>query len=131
MRSIHAWILAALACAEIAEGKTSRRRVEDIPIMFGNASWYGWFHEGRLTASGVRFHALAETAASTVLPLGSWARITNLSNGRSVVVQITDRGPFVHGRIVDVSLRVARELDMIGAGVARVRIDPLPGPPHF
>lgn len=125
MRKLHAWILASFAFAEIAEGRSRR---SSLPIMFGDASWYGWFHEGRLTASGRTFHALVESAASLSLPLGTWVKITNISNGKSTVVQITDRGPYVHGRIIDVSLATAKRLGMVEAGVARVRVDPLPQP---
>lgn len=94
----------------------------------GIASWYGYHWEGRKTASGERFHALAETAASLTLPLGSWVRVTNLANGRSDVVEITDRGPYVRGRIVDLSLGTAMRLDMVERGLARVRIEPCASP---
>jgi rare lipoprotein A len=71
---------------------------------------------------------MIETAASLELPLDSWVRITNLSNGKTAVVKITDRGPYVHGRIIDVSLATAQKLGMVRAGVARVRVDPIEAP---
>ena len=86
----------------------------------GNAAYY---HGGR-TASGVVTSAAGLTAAHRTLPFGTLVRVTNLRNGRSVVVRITDRGPFGRGRIIDVSRPAARELGMIGSGIAKVRLDP-------
>jgi rare lipoprotein A len=91
----------------------------------GNASWYGRRHQGLRTASGERYDEYAMTAASPVLPLGTRARVKNLENGRSVVVRVNDRGPFVDGRIIDVSYAAARALGMVGDGVARVKVIPL------
>lgn len=122
MRRIHAWILMAFAFAGDSDAR-SRRSSAPPTVSFGNASWYGWWHEGRLTADGSRFHAMIETAASLTLPLGSWVKITNLGNGQTAVVRITDRGPHVRGRIIDVSLATANRLGMVRAGVARVRIE--------
>lgn len=127
MSRLYAWFFAVFAFAEMAEGQPRKR--PDLPIAFGNASWYGWIFQGRLTADGRRFQAMSDSAASLMLPLGTWVRITNLTNDRSVVVQITDRGPFVRGRIIDVSLGTAIKLDMVRAGIVRVRVDPLPGHP--
>jgi rare lipoprotein A len=95
----------------------------------GVASFYGWRHHGRRMANGKRFNALGSSAASRTLPLGSRARVTNLSNGKSADVTIEDRGPYVKGRILDLSLGTARRLGMSHQGVARVRIKPLPGRP--
>jgi len=91
----------------------------------GVASWYGAELQGKRTASGERFAADALTAAHPSLPLGTRVRVTNLANGRSVVVRINDRGPFVEGRALDVSRGAARALGMLGSGTARVRITPL------
>jgi len=87
------------------------------------ASWYGAWEEGRLMANGHRFHAHALTAASRKLPLGTRVRLVNLANGRSVVVRITDRGPYVLGRDIDVSKGAAERLHMVSAGLAAVRLE--------
>jgi rare lipoprotein A len=89
----------------------------------GVASWYGHPHHGRLTASGRRFNMYELSAAHRTLPFGTRLRVTNLRNGRSVAVTITDRGPFVRQRMLDLSYAAARELDMIAPGTAPVRIE--------
>jgi len=89
----------------------------------GIASWYGEPFHGRLTASGEVFDMEALTAAHPDLPLRSLARVTRLDNGASVVVRINDRGPFVHGRIVDLSRAAARRLGLLEDGVAEVRVE--------
>ncbi|MEO3428551.1 septal ring lytic transglycosylase RlpA family protein [Pelagibius sp. CAU 1746] len=94
----------------------------------GLASWYGPGFHGRRTASGKRFDMAALTAAHRSLPFGSRVRVTNLANGRSVVVLINDRGPYVKPRIIDLSRAAARELDFLEDGITRVRIDLLAGP---
>jgi len=96
----------------------------------GVASWYGPELDGNRTASGERFAADGLTAAHPSLPLGTRVRVTNLANGRSVVVRINDRGPFVRGRAIDVSRGAARALGMLGSGTARVRITPLTSTGH-
>ena len=89
----------------------------------GIASWYGYPHHGRLTASGRRFNMYELTAAHPTLPLGTRLRVTNLSNGRAVTVTITDRGPFVKRRVIDLSYAAAREIGMIGPGTAPVQLE--------
>jgi len=89
----------------------------------GHASWYGPGFHGRRTASGERFDQNALTAAHRRLPLGSRVTVTNLENGRSVRVAINDRGPYVDGRVIDLSRAAARRLGMIGDGIVRVRIE--------
>ncbi|MGD1879456.1 MAG: septal ring lytic transglycosylase RlpA family protein [Kiloniellaceae bacterium] len=91
----------------------------------GLASWYGKRFHGRLTASGEPYDMTAYTAAHQNLPFGSRVRVTNLDNGRSVVVTINDRGPFVKSRVIDLSRAAARHLGIIGDGVAEVRLDVL------
>ena len=93
----------------------------------GVASWYGEKFHGRRTSSGEPYDMYAMTAAHKTLPLPSYARVTNLSNGRSVVVRINDRGPFVDNRIVDLSYTAAQRLDMIGPGTAFVELEVLAG----
>lgn len=93
----------------------------------GVASFYsaGWFGIGEQTASGERFRENEMTAAHKTLPLGTFVRVTNLSNGRTTIARITDRGPYVAGRIIDLSKTGARDLDILEAGTARVRLDVL------
>lgn len=86
----------------------------------GVASYYS---QGTKTASGERFNALEMTAAHPTLPFGTKLRVTNLSSGRSVTVRVNDRGPFVHGRVVDVSYSAADALGMVGKGLAKVKLD--------
>lgn len=96
-----------------------------ISVQQGKASYYGTRHHGRKTASGEPFNKHALTAAHRTLPFGSRVRVTNLSNQKSVVVRINDRGPYAKGRIIDLSEQAARELNMIRAGVARVKVERL------
>jgi rare lipoprotein A len=96
--------------------------------LVGMASWYGPGFHGRRTASGDRFDQNGMTAAHRYLPLGTVARITNLANGRQVVVEINDRGPFKGRRVLDLSKGAALRLGMVDSGLARVRIDVLRAP---
>jgi rare lipoprotein A len=89
----------------------------------GVASWYGYPHHGRITASGQRFDMYKMTAAHRTLPLGTRLRVTNLTNGRAVTVTITDRGPFVNNRVLDLSYAAAREIGMVVPGTAPVRLE--------
>jgi peptidoglycan lytic transglycosylase len=89
----------------------------------GIASWYGRRFNGQLTSSGERYDMYAMTAAHKLLPIPSYARVTNLANGRSVVVRINDRGPFHSGRVIDLSYAAAHKLGYVGAGSARVQVD--------
>jgi rare lipoprotein A len=98
----------------------------------GMASFYAHAHHGRRTASGERYDMHALTAAHRSLPFGTDLRVTNLANGRSVVVRVNDRGPYRKGRVVDVSLAAAKKLGLVKRGVARVKVevlkDPFAGP---
>ena len=89
----------------------------------GWASWYGSEFRGRRTADGEIFDASGLTAAHKTMPIPCYARVTNISNGRSVVVRVNDRGPYVGGRLVDVSARVASLLDFRRLGVTKVKVD--------
>lgn len=91
----------------------------------GVASYYGYDGSGNRTASGQRFNPERLTAAHRHLPFGTKVRVTNTRNGRSVVVRINDRGPFIRGRVIDLSVAAARILGMMGSGVAPVRIEVL------
>jgi rare lipoprotein A len=89
----------------------------------GIASWYGDAFHGRLTANGEVFDMASLTAAHPTMPLPSYARVTNLRNGRSLVVRVNDRGPYHDNRVIDVSNRAAKLLDFSSRGVARVRVE--------
>ena len=93
------------------------------PYQVGTASWYGELFQGKPTASGEPFDMRDFTAAHPSLPLGSFVKVTNLRNGKAVVVRINDRGPVVEGRIIDVSYNAARALGFRERGVQRVRLD--------
>ena len=103
----------------VAPIKTTRTK----PYQIGTASWYGSYFQGRATASGEPYDMYDLTAAHPTLPLGSWVRVTNLRNGRAVVVRINDRGPIVPGRIIDLSYSTARVLHFESKGLQRVRLD--------
>jgi rare lipoprotein A len=94
----------------------------------GLASWYGHPYHGRAAASGEIYDMEKLTAAHRTLPFQTWVRVENLQNGKRVEVRITDRGPFVAGRIIDVSHAAARVIGLIGPGVARVRVEVIRAP---
>jgi rare lipoprotein A (peptidoglycan hydrolase) len=115
-------------------GPSSQVRPESTPKIqiiqettYGLASWYGRDYHGRRTASGERFNMYEYTAAHRSLPFGTTVRVTNLRNNRHAVVRINDRGPFVRGRVIDLSYVAARDLKMLDTGVEKVRIDILSG----
>jgi rare lipoprotein A len=116
------------AAAVLAAGCGAARRDAPVfepppPVEVGMSSWYGAAFAGRPTASGERFDPARLTAAHRTLPMGSIVRVTNLDNGRSVVVRINDRGPFIHGRVLDCSEAAARTLGFRRRGIARVAIE--------
>ncbi len=110
MRSLPA--LSLLLCAAVALGAEE-----------GRASWYAGKFQGRRTASGEIFDTNQMTAAHRTLPFGTRVRVRNLDNGTEVLVRINDRGPFVDGRIIDLSRAAAEALAMTGSGVARVSVE--------
>ena len=89
----------------------------------GNASWYGEPFHGRRASNGEIYDMYKLTAAHRTLPFETMVRVTNLSNGKSTVVRITDRGPFIENRVIDLSLAAAREIDSVGPGVVPVRVE--------
>ncbi len=91
-------------------------------VQYGKASWYGKEFDGRFTSSGEKFDMNKKTAAHKTLPLGTYVKAVNLCNKKQVVVRINDRGPFVKGRIIDLSYAAAMEIDLIGPGVVEVKI---------
>ncbi len=111
----------AFACAAVAIGAAAffQSGEAEAAAQCGKASWYS---AGSRTASGERMNAGALAAAHRSLPFGTKVRVENLSNGRSVVVRINDRGPFVGGRVIDVTKGAAQQLGMIHSGVAKVKV---------
>ena len=117
--------------SEQRESRTERGPIpepQDRPdfVETGMASWYG--PSGHRTADGSAYDGTGMTAAHKTLPLGSVARVTNLANGESVMVRITDRGPFSHGRILDLSESAAKEIGLYRMGVATVRVEAFANP---
>ncbi|MGB7295327.1 MAG: septal ring lytic transglycosylase RlpA family protein [Candidatus Aminicenantales bacterium] len=105
-----------------------RPKVDYFPggaVQTGVASWYGEEFHGKKTSSREIYDMNDLTAAHNTLPFGSLVMVTNLNNGRSVVVRVNDRGPFVKDRIIDLSYAAARVIDMIGTGTAPVRVEVL------
>lgn len=95
----------------------------------GLASWYGHPYHGRAAADGEIYDMEKLTAAHRTLPFNTWVRVTNLTNSKTVDVRIIDRGPFIDGRIIDLSHAAAQAIELIGPGVAQVRIDLIAAPP--
>lgn len=91
----------------------------------GIASWYGPGFHGKKTASGEKFNMYALTAAHKTLPLNTVVKVTNLNNGKEVIVKINDRGPVPEDRIIDLSKKAAQQLQIIKEGIAKVKIDVL------
>jgi len=125
------WLLMGGAAAAACRKK--RKLPAPVPtrpgaVETGIASWYGYPYHGRRTASGEIYDMEKLTAAHRTLPFGTWVEVTNLDNRKRVRVRITDRGPFVEGRIIDLSLAAAREIDMVRAGIVKVRVQVVSGP---
>lgn len=115
------------SCALFGQGP---RAWEDPSGEKGLASWYGHPYHGRRTSSGEVYDMYQLTAAHREIPLGSWVEVINLTNGRSLTVRVNDRGPFVDGRIIDLSYASAQLLGVVGPGVAPVRVRLTPAPPQ-
>lgn len=126
MRGGAAVLILALLPLLATDGAAKAQRA-DLPIFVqhGTASWYGPRFHGRRTASGQRFNQYHLTAAHKKLPLGTRAIVTNLRNGRTVEVEINDRGPYVRGRVIDLSRAAAEHLGMRESGTTPVRIEVL------
>ena len=110
---------AVKAAGPLALKKTHKSK----PYQVGTASWYGVQFQGKETASGEPFDMQDFTAAHPSLPLGTFVKVTNLRNGRAVVVRVNDRGPVVDGRIIDLSYNAARALGFKDRGLQTVRLD--------
>jgi len=106
----------------VIAGRTYVPRHDPTYDRTGIGSWYGPGFHGRKTANGETYDQYAMTAAHPTLPLNTFVRVTNLENGRSTMVRINDRGPFVHDRIIDLSRAAAERLGYVGNGLAQVRV---------
>jgi rare lipoprotein A len=100
-----------------------RNQAKTKPYQVGTASWYGEYFVGKTTASGEPYDMYDMTAASETIPLGTYVKVTNLHNGKAVVVKVNDRGPVVEGRIIDLSYGAASALQFTNRGLQRVRLD--------
>ena len=125
-RGLVALIVAGILVTPTAQAARQKPTAKTAWKQVTHASWYGSGFSGRRTASGGHFDPHHLTAAHRTLRLGSKVRVTDLGSGRSVVVQITDRGPFVRGRGIDLSYAAARQLGIVQRGVARVQIELVP-----
>lgn len=115
--SVAALALAAAACGGVAEAKPHAKTAgSGAHVQSGAASWYGPGFHGRRTANGERFNTNALTAAHKTLPFGTQLRVTNERTGRSVVARINDRGPYAHGRVIDLSKAAAQSVGISGVG---------------
>ncbi len=108
-----------------AEAAESTKAIKSTLLGEGKASFYAGDFHGQTTANGEKFNMNHLTAAHPSLPFGTWVRVTNLRNGRDVVVRINDRGPFIKGRIIDLSAGAAKALDIMKTGTTRVKIETL------
>lgn len=121
-------LLPLLLLTLLFSGCAKRKKMPRTPpapgkyVETGTASWYGYPYDGRVTSSGEVYDMEKFTAAHRTLPFQTWVRVENLSNHRSVDVRINDRGPFVHGRIIDLSRAAARRIELLGPGTVRVRL---------
>lgn len=112
--------VAKITVSKDAEPNMKSVNFNDLGVM--TASWYGPRFHGKLTANGEQYNQMALTAAHKSLPFGTVLQVTNLKNGKSVIVRINDRGPFIEGRDLDLSKGTALNLGMIGRGVIKVKV---------
>ena len=116
-------MLLAAGCSTVRRPRVAARApVESGNVQEGIASWYGPGFHGKRTSSGERFDQYDFTAAHRTLPLGSWVVVTNKMNGRSIQVYVNDRGPYIQGRVIDLSYAAARAIGMLGSGTVPERI---------
>ena len=117
-RALAVLVLLSLGWAAVSNARAHKAPFEQV----GTASWYGPRFHGKKTANGEVFNQNKLTAAHRTLPLGTTVEVTNVTNGKSVEVKINDRGPYVNGRVIDLSRAAAIRLGMKDAGLARVQI---------
>ena len=126
-------VLSLASCASLGAASTAESQPEEVipgykvkTVETGKASWYNVrTNRGHATASGERLNERAATAAHKTLPMGTKVRVTNLANGNSEVVRINDRGPFIRGRIIDVTIGTAEKLGFVRSGVVPVKVEVL------
>jgi rare lipoprotein A len=124
MKLLRKLIMITAACLAVPSAEASTNGSASADIEHGKASWYEIkCNGGTHTASGKKLNDWAMTAAHRTLPMGTKVRVTNKENGRSVVVTITDRGPYIKGRIIDVTKGVAHKLKFINSGVVPVKVE--------
>ena len=125
-------VLAGLALGASGCRKQARPSPPLVPTLgeseIGLASWYGHPYHGRTTANGETYDMYEMTAAHRTLQFQTWVRVVNLENNLTTVVRINDRGPFIDGRVIDLSRKAAEKIEMVGPGVALVRIEIIEGP---
>lgn len=102
--------------------KHIKRQHQSISNIANIASWYGKNHHGKKTASGERFNMFGLSAAHKSIKLGSFVKVTNLINNKSVIVKVNDRGPFIKGRVIDLSFAAAKQIDMKGTAPVRIEM---------
>ena len=124
MPAMSLWLVLLLVLTGCATGRASRL---DGHTLTGQASWYGRQHHGKRTASGETYDMNKLTAAHRTLPMGTRVRVTNRDNGRTVDVRINDRGPFVAGRVLDLSYAAAKRLGAVEDGVIPVTLTVVTG----
>ncbi|NPA44773.1 MAG: septal ring lytic transglycosylase RlpA family protein [Chlorobi bacterium] len=122
IKSVLSVILILSLFASCSVKKKSETSKKEVVYQKGEASWYGPGFNGKLTASGEIFNMNKLTAAHKKLPFGTKVKVVNIQNGKSVIVKINDRGPFVKGRIIDLSKKAAQQIDLIKPGHAPVKI---------
>ncbi|MCU1238404.1 MAG: rare lipoprotein [Candidatus Solibacter sp.] len=141
MRTPLVLVIASIALAGCGHKKHARvtppppHRPVAIPVPIGHtesgvASWYGHPYHGRAAANGEIYDMEKMTAAHRTLPFNTWVRVYDLDNNKTTEVRIIDRGPFIDGRIIDLSHAAAREIELIGPGIAKVRIEVIRTPPN-
>ena len=146
MRFAAVTLLAAAVLISDACGKKKRTHIPATPVPVaagrnrpvpavalgyteeGLASWYGIPYHGRPAADGEIYDMETLVAAHRTLPFNTWLRVTNVANGKNVVLRVIDRGPFVEGRIIDLSKAAARQIELLGPGVGRVRLEVIAAP---
>lgn len=134
-KNLFVLLITIFTLATLPSNAQSRFNKENRPVKIsqptGKASYYGKKWNGRKTASGEVFNTDSLTCAHKTLPFGTMLKVTNQKNGKSVIVRVTDRGPYIEGRIIDLSLAAATQIDMVHSGVAPVEIAQVFLPSHL